>query len=47
MTMKKDKQRGQALIMTTLLLIPMLGMLGMVTDLGIHALYQDDRTVSR
>ena len=34
MTMKKNRQRGQVLIMTTLLLIPMLGMLGMVTDLG-------------
>jgi putative Flp pilus-assembly TadE/G-like protein len=34
MTIKKNRQRGQVLIMTTLLLIPMLGMLGMVTDLG-------------
>jgi Putative Flp pilus-assembly TadE/G-like len=34
MTMKKNRQRGQILIMTTLIAVPLFGMLGLVTDLG-------------
>lgn len=31
---KRDRQRGQILIMTTLIAVPLFGMLGLVTDLG-------------
>src|SRR5579871_1331575 len=34
MVAKTDRRRGQILIMTTLIAVPLFGMLGLVTDLG-------------